>query len=555
VRPDRPDRSSGDIEHTSRHLRRTSPIGSLPVYGLCARLAPEPSIAATTRAPLIAPTTDTYPSKGETSRSMAAGLLLVGAAIIMLGEALARSDRPTSAVIWGSLALSTYAAGLLCLIGALRHADLGVARWKLGPWMLLWYGVVFGIATITWSRPQVGTSAEISISSVLKALVLVAVAITAWAVGYCIGPSQPVLAAARRPIGLLNRWFTAEIRSPAAPWILYAIGIGARLASVATTGQFGYVGDSASAITGATSYRDILAQLSLCAPLAVAAAATQVYQERSAKARITLGLLFLIELGFGAAAGAKASFVITALAVIIPFSVSRGRLPKKVIFALLLLFLLIIVPFNQAYRTIVNQSPERLTPIQSIAGMPTILEQTAKAASSALPSSFDYLAQRISEISNVAIIIQRTPQQVPFINPAQLAEASIAGMVPRAIWPTKPIMITGLKFSEQFYDLPPTTSSADTVVGGLYWYGGWLPVLIGMFLLGCGVRLLDGILDVRAHSHAIFLVLLLFISIVGGENDFAAILVSVPPALVVWFVAVFLTFKQRREHKSTVLVA
>ena len=110
------------------------------------------------------------------------------------------------------------------------------------------------------------------------------------------------------------------MRSPLAPWILYAIGTAARIATAVTTGRFGYVGDVQSAVTTASGYQQGLSLLSLCAPLAVAAAALQVYRERVPGARVTLTVLFLAEIAFGAAAGGKQSFIITILAVAIPFT-------------------------------------------------------------------------------------------------------------------------------------------------------------------------------------------------------------------------------------------
>jgi len=91
------------------------------------------------------------------------------------------------------------------------------------------------------------------------------------------------------------------------------------------------------------------------------------------------------------------------------------------------------------------------------------------------------------------------------------------------------------------------TSTADTEIGGLYLYGGWIPVIVGMFLLGCGVRLLDDVLDVRANPHAIFLVLLICPSLVKGEGDGESLLASVPATLFIWLLATALTFRARRR--------
>ena len=101
----------------------------------------------------------------------------------------------------------------------------------------------------------------------------------------------------------------------------------------------------------------ILGALTLCAPLGLAAAALQVFRERLPGARTTLVVLFLVELAFGAAAGGKESFVIAVLAVVIPFSAARLRLPKSVLIAVVLIFLVVVIPFNQAYRSIARWGP------------------------------------------------------------------------------------------------------------------------------------------------------------------------------------------------------
>jgi hypothetical protein len=471
-------------------------------------------------------------------------------AVVLLGGTLAASDRPTRAVVWGGLALAAYSAGFMCLVERRQRAGRALARWQFGPWVLLWYGATFGLATVTWSGPQTGTPAQIAISSVLRGLWLVAVGMTALAIGYFVGPGQSARGIAARRVAALSQRFTADVRSGAAPWILYAVGLIARLASTVTTGQFGYVGEASSAVSSATGYGQILAVLSLCCPLAVAAAAIQLYRERLRGARITLIILFLAELGFGAAAGGKESFVIAVLAIVIPRSAARQRLPKAALVGVALAFLIIVIPFNEAYRSVARSGSITLTPRQAVAAAPGILRQTVTGHQivTVLPDSVDYLFQRTREIDNPAIIVQRTPGQIPFLSSADLITAPVADIIPRAIWPTKPIMATGYQFSQQYYGLSSTlyTSSAITPIGDLYRHGGWIPVIAGMFLLGCGVRLLDAVLDVRANPHAIFLVMLFFPSLVAGEQDWITLVASIPGTLLIWVLAVALTFRTRR---------
>ena len=480
-----------------------------------------------------------------------AAMVLFAVGLVLFGEALAESVVPARAVVWGSLALTAYAVGLLCLVGGREANGFGLANWKFGSWMLIWFGLTFGLATVTWSGPQTPTAAQIAVPSVLRALWLAAVGATFWAAGYMAGPGRPARRLATREMRVLGRHFTGTVRGRFTPWALYAVGAAARVASTVTTGRFGYVGDASSAVSTATGYGQLLSALSLFAPLAVSAAALQVYRERLPGARVTLAILFLAELAFGAVAGGKENFVVALLAVIIPMSAANRRMPKVAVFGGILMFLVIVIPFNQAYRSAARGNSVTLSPSQAVSAAPGILQQTLTGHTvvTVVPNSVIYLMQRIREIDSPAIILQRTPGQIAFSSPAQLVEAPLLDMVPRAIWSGKPILAVGYQFSGQYYGLPSTiyTSSSITPVGDLYRHGGWIPVIAGMFLLGCGVRLLDDVLSVRTNPHAVFLVLLLFPSLVNGEQDWVTLLASMPATLLVWLSAVALTFRRQES--------
>jgi hypothetical protein len=483
------------------------------------------------------------------SRWMSYSLFLLVLAAVLLYQTLATTDRPTVAVVWGSLALACYAAGLLCLVGGRDGPWSAVARWKFGPWTLIWYGLTFGLATVTWSQPQNSTPAQIAIASVLRALWLVAVGMTCWVVGYAIGPRRTVQRLATQGMRALGGTFTGTVRSRLTPWLLYSIGSIAQIASAATTGRFGYVGNASSAVSSATGYGQVLTTLSLFAPLGLATASLQVYRERLPGARATLALLLSAEFALGAISGQKEIYVIAVLAVFIPASGTRRRVPRALIVGSIFVFLVVVIPFNQAYRTAVRGGSGTLSTSQAISEAPGIFDQTLtfKSMVTVLPSSVTYLLQRIREIDGPSIILQRTPGQIPFRSVAQLAEAPIIDMVPRVLWPAKPILASGYEFSQQYYDLPSTlyTSSAITPLGDLYRHGGWVPVMAGMFVFGCGVRILDGVLDARMNPHAIFFVLLLFPSLVVGERDWVTLLASLPATAMACLLAVALAFRPR----------
>jgi hypothetical protein len=488
---------------------------------------------------------------------LAAGLFLAAVAVGLAALALS-ALRPDTAIIWGALALAVYCTALLLLAGSAADYDgVGLATWRIGPWSLVWGALAFGLATMTWTGPQTGPSAEILPGSVLSALWMVAVALTMLTAGYCVGPFRLAGRLPARAAAGLRCRFTDEIRSPAVPWLLFVIGVVAQAASAALTGRFGYVGDVADSVSTASGYGQYLSIAGECVPLAVAAAAARAYRPRPAgtsdhAAWVTLAVLFTVAIVAGAVAGGKQSFVVAILAVLIPRTTSRRRLPAGALVAAVLFFLLLVIPFNLAYRASARSASVTLSTGQALAAAPSILGQVAVSdlTPSVVGQSAAFLAERIRVIDSPAIIMQRTPAQIPYGSPAQLAEAPVIDVIPRVLWPGKPILAVGYQISQQYFEIPPGiyTSSDVTPEGDLYRHGGWVPLAAGMFLLGCGIRVLDDITDVRRSVHGTFLIILLFPGIVQAGSDWSTLLAGVPGMIVLWFGAVALSFTRQPER-------
>lgn len=486
---------------------------------------------------------------GRNRTAVAALALLITAAGLLC--AAINTGLSTTSVFWGGLALGAYIYGLLFIMLAVRGPGHGPASWRLGPWMMIWAGTMYGLATLSLDQTQTSVAAEILPASVIRALWLVAAGITMWFAGYLIGPGRLLRGVAGRGVGGLRRRFGADIRSPLTPWLLYGIGTAARLLSALTTARFGYVGNAASAVSTASGYGQILALLGLCGQLGVAAAALQVFRQRLSSARVTLAVLFLAEIGYAIASGQKENYANAVLAVAIPFTAGRSRLPKAILAGVVVVFLAIVIPFTAAYRTAARgPSGPTLSAGQAVGLAPQILRSTLSGGDNllaAIPESISYLLARGQDIDAPAIIMQRTPAQVPYTDPVQLVSGPLSALIPRALWPGKPILDTGYEFGQQYYELPPTVYSSSTItpIGDLYRHGGWAPVLIGMLALGCGIRLLDDCLDVRGDPHAVFLTLFLFPSLVMSEQDWITLLAAIPAFILLWWCTVALAFRRR----------
>jgi hypothetical protein len=487
--------------------------------------------------------------RAASSQFLLVGLFLVAAAaglVIMALSAASVGDQ----IRWGAIALAVFCAGLLPLMAvAARHDGLGLTSWRMGPWSLVWGTLAFGLATLSWLGPQSGTPAEILPGSILRALWMIGVALAMLTVGYCAGPHRLAAARARRATNVLSRRFTGEIRSPAVPWILLAVGIVAQWGFAVLTGRFGYVGDVAASVTTASGYSQYLAVAGECVPLAVLAGAIRAYRARTLGAWLSLGILFAAAIVIGAAAGGKESFVVAILAVIIPRTVVHRRLPAGAIVAAILFFLLIIIPFNQAYRASARGGAVTLSTSQAVAAAPAIAGQVMASDLSVavLSQSARYLAERVRTIDTPAIIMQRTPGEIPYANPGQLLIAPVVDLIPRILWPGKPILTPGYQVSQEYYQLPPRvyTSSNVTPEADLYRHGGWPELVVGMLLLGCAIRILDEMADLRRGVHGAFLVILLFPDIVEAGSDCATMLAGVPGMILLWLSVVSFSFTRR----------
>jgi hypothetical protein len=488
--------------------------------------------------------------KAALPRFLIAGLILVAAAAALAAAAWSATFADDQ-IRWGSVALALFCTGLLLLLNSApaSHAGLGLASWRLGPWSLLWSALAFGLATISWLGPQTGPPAEILPGSILRALWMIAAAMVMLTAGYGAGPWRLAAGQARRVTDALSRRYTEEVRGPVVSWALFGLGLVAQLASAATTGHFGYVGNVGSAAgDSVTGYSQVISIVGECLPLSVLTAAIRAHRTRTFGARVTLGILFTASVAAGAIAGGKTSFVVAVIAAIIPYTRSRRRLPVGLISAAVAFFLLIVIPFNLAYRESARGSVT-LSTSQAIASAPAIAARVVASdlSLSSLGQSADLLAVRLRSIDSPAIIMQRTPSEIPYVNPAQLLVAPLVDVIPRALWPGKPVLATGLQMSEEYFELPAQiyTASAVTPEGDLYRHGGWFWLVAGMFVVGCGLRIFDESTDLRRSVHGAFLLLLLFPTIVMAGNDLATLLAGIPGMILLSLAVVAVSFKRR----------
>jgi hypothetical protein len=379
-------------------------------------------------------------------------------------------------------------------------------------------------------------------------MAVVGVALGCFTIGYRTLPVTPPRGVAR----WLQRVIVTDrpVRSgQGAAWLLLTAAILGYAAAI-VNGTFGYLSNAAVAVSSGNPLSQLLATISSFSVFAVALSANDYARQRGSWRLLSLGLLLTANSGLGAFSGGKELVALGFVAAFFGYAATARRLPLLPLAVGGLIFTFVIVPFVTSYRNAINVDGSRLSPA-------LVLQQVSQqgiafflpAGQGGAQLSLRETVQRISRVGDVAIIVQKTPSVIGDRPLSELLEAPILGLVPRVLWPDKPILATGYLFSQQYYELPPSvyTSSAVTPEGDLWRHGGWPVLVVGMLLLGVGVRTIDhASSDISGFPLRLFLVMSFFPLLVKQEADVVSLLASLPSLLFGVALAAQLTIQRRR---------
>jgi hypothetical protein len=428
----------------------------------------------------------------------------------------AKSVHPsfTRQLVGMSIILTGYGLVAARLMSGYTPLSRSLASLKLGPWFGIGFAVVFGSMSLVWLQ-AIRPNPTIENRAIMKAGWIVLTGLALFTLGYMVMPKQ--LAFPYKPRRVL------PMRGPgvAAVVTLWLLALASQGFSIGT-GALGYLSGNATAAPS-TSLPEVLALVRNLGFLASLLTGWHLAHRRTGGARFLSVSVVASQIGLSLFSGVKEPALTQLVAFFVGYASVR-RVKTRWVLSSLAVFVVLVVPFVTLYRAQVATGGVALSPAQALAQVSfgSLAQETIQSSAS---QSWTQVAERLARIGDVAIIVQKTPGQVSYKDPIELIEAPALGIIPRSIWPGKPVLNSGAEMARIYYDSTVTTSAAVTPEGDLWKHGGATPLVVGMLALGVLIALIDKRLgDPRADPRIMFLPMLLLSVIVKEEADFVGLL-------------------------------
>lgn len=292
-------------------------------------------------------------------------------------------------------------------------------------------------------------------------------------------------------------------------WALYLLLLGGWAARLylLEAGQFGFLSGGAT-YTGPVNrlVHSAAAGLTIgLVVLVIAAWSPAGLRGMTRRAARFLLIANLIPLALASlASGFKGQLFTEVVPLAVAYVMVRGRVPWRAI-AAIAVYLVVIYSGTQDYRTDILQgdldAAERVGVVNSVTNSLTSVTQgwASETSSEKAQLVWDHLTGTYSELlTNLAIILHRTPTEVPFLGNQRL----IAG--PVFFLPTSllgdPAFSIGRYVNVVYRDSTATSSSPPTQPGDFYLSGGWPALLVGEFVVGVFIGGLWRVIVIRRRS-------------------------------------------------------
>lgn len=406
---------------------------------------------------------------------------------------------------------------------------ISLATFRVGAWMNISFILQFGLTSFLWVVDTPQDVNRVQISWIPNAQMASAVGWLCVIIGYRLGSGLRFSGTrARRREAWRDR--AISIRGVG---LLMVLGVAGTAINIASN-NYGFASDVTAQLNAPSPFTYMFALMGGLLGVAVLLASGEYARTRAPSWLLILVVALSISLLNGTFSGMKSALIQPFLAALLGFGMVRRRLPWKSLIATALAYLLIVAPFVYGFRIAIRQGSERKAAIDVITDLPgTIRESFDNAEGFKVESAF----WRFSQVSYVAPVTELSPTAVPFRSPVELVQAPLISIVPRLVWPGKPVLDVGLQLTQEYYDSNTVNAAAITPFGDLYRHGGWLPLAFGSVVLGLLARVIDNLWRALRWPLGAILTLSTFFMMVRMELTMLEILYALPGLVFIMFIS------------------
>ncbi len=402
------------------------------------------------------------------------------------------------------------AFGVSILIAALALTQLSLRPNELhdrqhisfGNAFLVYFAVAYGLASLGPALPAV----ERVLPDALLAVDLFAIplALASWMLGY-------VVLSRRLELRSISSILIPASRGISAPSVVlgaYASTVVARLALFGQ-GGFGY-GRTSGNSESVSLVAQYLGELGSFGTIALVAAILGAHHTGRRQYQLVAWIALPTELLFGAVSGRKSFFLYAVIAVGVGLVWTRKVGWKQITLALGVA-VFVIFPVVDEYRLKLaeERGAEGVSAEATFQNLAAAIDDALAGwvsdPGSSVGYSFERGMERVSDSERTALSIYTHTNGRDFESVSKIGVSAAARVVPRVLWPDKPVVRYGLEVSRDYYQLQESLETATSLagVGDAYRYGGLIAVFVLMTLFGMWVAVLDSVIDLRTHPYLI----------------------------------------------------
>jgi hypothetical protein len=257
--------------------------------------------------------------------------------------------------------------------------------------------------------------------------------------------------------------------------------------------------------------------------------------------------------------GSKTFLLLPLLIILVTYYFQRGKLPVVGLALGLFFAAFFVFPFVAGFRDYINSSYGAIPSFGQFEAQRAVSDvyRETGARDESAGEKFLGMLDRFQGADELYNMEHMVPQYMPYKHARDLIAVPL-GLIPRAIWPSKPILSAGAEYGSA---LGTITSVTPFPLGEMFWNFGKPGIIIGMAIWGVVLALLMGLFDSLYHYKRLrfFLVCCYLAQIywmTTGEGTLAMLLASLPKQFIVyggaWYIGNMVIRGQNKRGGDTI---